>query len=175
MDNSADMSESLAPVFMELGKALQICQAFESTLCLLLSLMANERSDGQDGAFEAAWDFHSKKPLGKMLAALRQQIDVPADLDAYLGIGVEKRNKIVHGFMTQNAQRLYEPKGRLQLEQELAELKLEVKKRDIVANKLLDALLKKYGTSNEQLKRRADELWNHLNPQTPGDPAIKAH
>ena len=34
-------------------------------------------------------------------------------------------------------------------------------------NKLLDTLLKKYGSSNDQLKLNANRLWLHLNPETP--------
>ena len=60
--------------------------------------------------------------------------------------------------------RLADPKGRIDIEKELVELTLEVKKRDIVVNKLIDALLAKYGLSNEILKRNADRYWEHLNP-----------
>jgi hypothetical protein len=159
--------ELMAPVFLELGKAVYICQCFESSLCFLLSLMAHESSEGEDGAFLASWDFHSKKTLGAMLKSLREKIEVPEELDGFLGEGVEKRNEVVHGFLTRNATRLADPKGRLEIEQELVALKREIKRRDVVVNKLLDTLLKKHGTSNEQLKRNADRLWEHLNPETP--------
>ena len=100
---------------------------------------------------------------------MRERIDVPEELDLYLSVGVEKRNEIIHGFLTKNAIRLADPKERLKVEQELVAFKLEVKRRDIVANTLLDALLKKYGLSNEILKRNADRLWDHLNPaEDPG-------
>ena len=163
-DNTAELTE---PVFLELGKAVYICQCFESSLCFLLSLMAHESSASEGGAFQASWDFHSNKTLGGLLKSLRERIEVPAELDAFLGEGVDKRNEVVHGFLTRNAERLADPKGRLEIEQELVVLKHEVKRRDVAVNKLLDALLKKYGTSNEQLKRNADRLWEHLNPETP--------
>ena len=160
--NTADL---IAPVFLEFGKAVYICQCFESSLCFLLSLVAHESSEGEDGAFQASWDFHSKKTLGGLLKSLRERIEVPAELDAFLGEGVDKRNEVVHGFLTRNAARLADPKGRLEIEQELVTLKQEVKRRDVVVNKLLDALLKKYGMSNERLKRDADRFWEHLNPE----------
>jgi hypothetical protein len=121
-----------------------------SSLCLLLSLMAHEKTP-EDGVFEASWDFHSKKTLGQLLHRLREQIDVPAELDDYLGVGVDKRNEIIHGLLTKRALRLADPKGRIGEEKELIELKREVKKRDVAVNKLLDALFAKYGTSNEAL------------------------
>jgi len=164
-DTDHDVLNALAPVLLELGKAVYICQAFEDSLCLLLSQLAHETANGEDGAFQAAWDFHSTKPLGGLLGSLRKKIDVPADLDEYLATGVKRRNEIVHGYLTRNATRLYDPIGRLEVERELAELKLEVKSRDIAVNKLIDAVLKKYGMSNVLLKRRADDLWDFLNRQ----------
>lgn len=164
---SDNVSELLAPVFLEFGKAVYICQCFESSLCLLLSMMAHESAQGEDGAFQAAWDFHSKKTLGHLLKSLRERIEVPEELDGYLSVGVDKRNEIVHGFLTKNVARLADPKGRLEVERELITLKQEVKRRDIVVNGLLDGLLKKYGLSNEILKRNADRLWDYLNPEGP--------
>ncbi|HAF45501.1 MAG: hypothetical protein A2100_04105 [Sideroxydans sp. GWF2_59_14] len=157
------MLDALAPVFLELGRAVYICQTFEDSLNLLLSLMAQEAADGEDGVFQAVWNFQSSKPLGQLLSALRKQIDVPADFDEYLSMGVKKRNEIVHGYLTKNVMRLYDPKGRLEVEKELSELTVEVKRRDVSVNKLIDALLEKYGLSNSSLKRNADNLWNFQN------------
>lgn len=155
--------ELTKPVLLEFAKAVYICQCLESSLCLLLSLMAHEKTP-EEGAFSASWDFHSKRTLGQLLHRLREQIEVPAELDEYLGVGIERRNEIIHGFLTKNAMRLADPKGRIEIESELVELKREVKKRDIVVNKLLDALLAKYGLSNDALKKNADRYWEHLNP-----------
>ena len=46
---------------------------------------------------------------------------------------------------------------------------------EVIVNKLLDALLKKYGTSNVMLKRSADLLWEHMNPEDPSDLASGMH
>ena len=167
MANTDDnMMELMAPLMLEFGKSVYICQCFEESLCFLLSLMSHEEAKGEEGAFRAAWDFNSKKTLGNLVKALRERIDIPPDLEQYLDVGVDARNKIVHGFMTKNWERWTTPKGRLELEQELVTLKLEVKRRDVAGNKLLDALLKKYGLSNDHLKERAGKMWKHLNPKT---------
>lgn len=170
-----DVTELTKAVLLEFAKAVYVCQLFESSLCFLLSLMAHETADGQDGAFQAAWDFHSKKTLGNLLKSLRERIDVPEKLDKFLGEGIDKRNEIVHGFMTRNISRLADPKARIEVEQELVTLKHEVKRRDVVVNKLVDAFLKKHGTSNAKLKRDADRLWEHLNPKAPVDPSTGFH
>lgn len=169
------VSDVIAPVILEFGKAVYICQCFESSLCLLLALMAHESANGEEGAFQAAWDFHSEKTLGNLLKSLRERIDVPENLDNFLGQGIDKRNQIIHGFLTRNASRLADPKARLEIEQELVELKREVKRRDVVVNRLLDTLFEKYGTSNTMLKRNADRLWEHLNPDGSSDTGSGAH
>lgn len=164
------VAEELAPVLLEFAKAVYICQCFESSLCLLLSTMSHEAAGEEKGAFDASWDFHSKNTLGRLLESLRNQIDVPENVDEFLRGGVKKRNEIVHGFLTRNASRLANPKERLSVEKELVDLKIEIKRRDIVVNKLLDAVLKKYGLSNDILKRNADGLWNHMNPHPGSEP-----
>ena len=171
MNDSTDtMAADLEPLMLELGKAVYICQAFESSLCLLHALMTHEEVQGKEGAFMASWDFHSSKTLGQTLNALRKRIEIPAELDEYLEEGVKCRNRIVHGFCTKNMPRLVEPKGRLEIIQELEELKQEVKRRDVVVNKFLDALFAKYGLSNEDLKRQAGELYAAKNNPSSGGP-----
>ena len=157
-DSTDTMATDLEPLVLELGKAVYICQAFESSLCLLHAMMTYEET-GEEGAFTASWDFHSAKPLGQTINALRKRIDIPADLSDYLEDGIKCRNQIVHGFLTKNMPRLLEFKGRLEVEKELEALKMEVKKRDIVMNKLLDTFFAKYGLSNEILKRHAGEMY----------------
>lgn len=166
-----NMLELMTPVLIEFGKTVHICQIFESSLCLLMSLMAHGSSGGEDGAFQASWDFHSKKTLGALLNSLREKIEVSSEFDGFLDEGVKSRNKVIHGFLIHNAMRLADPKGRLEVEQELVVIRNEIKSRDVVVNKLIDAVLKQYGTSNERLKRNADRLWEHLNPETPSSGA----
>jgi hypothetical protein len=110
-----------------------------------------------------------------LLKELRKRIEVAGELEDFLDAGIKKRNEIVHGFLTRNAMRLTDSKVRLEIERELCALKHEVKKRDVVVNKLLDVLLGKYGTSNEQLKRNADRLWEYTNPNDAINPPFGPH
>ena len=168
-DTGDTMATDLEPLMFELGKAVYICQAFESSLCLLHAMMSYEEAGGEEGAFTASWDSHSAKTLGQTINALRKRIDIPENLNDYLEEGIKCRNQIVHGFMTKNMPRLMEFKGRLEVQKELEVLKLEVKSRDIVMNKLLDAFFAKYGLSNNELKRQAGVLYaTKNNPSTSG-------
>lgn len=157
------MPTDIEPLLLELGKAIYICQALESSLCLLHAMMTHEESGGEEGAFRASWDFHSAKTLGQTINALRKRIDLPADLSDYLEDGIKHRNHIVHGFLTKNLPRLMEHRGRIDVQKELECLKMEVKARDVVINKLLDALIAKYGLSNVALKNQAGEMYRSRN------------
>lgn len=159
----------LEPLLLELGKAVYVCQTFESSLYFLHALMTLEETKEKEGALTAAWDFYSTKTLGQTINALRKRIEIPADIDNFLEEGIKFRNQIVHSFMTNNALKLLEPKGRLEAKMELEALKMEVKHRDIVVNKFLDALFAKYGISNESLKRQAGALYVGENRSSTGD------
>lgn len=163
MNTDDSIDTSMEPILLELGKALFICQGFESSLYFLHAQLSFEQAAGEDGSFQASWDFHSTKTLGQLINALRKRIDIPDDLNAYLEAGMRMRNEIVHGFVNKNIKRLYDPNGRVQVESELVAMKLEIRKRDIAVNKLLDAFFAKYGFSNDDLKRNADEAWERLN------------
>ncbi len=91
MSDSGDaMAIDLEPLILEFGKAVYICQAFESSLCLLHAMMTHEETGGQEEAFTASWDFHSTKTLGQTVNALRKRIVIPADLNDYLEEGVKE-------------------------------------------------------------------------------------
>lgn len=168
MSTTRDNTLSLmTPILIEFGKAVHVCQIFEHSLCLLLSLLARETSEVPDCVFQTSWDFHAKKTLGTLLKLLREKIEVTEDTDKFLDEGIKIRNKIIHGFLVNNAMRLADLKGRYEIEQELVTLRDEIKNRDVVINELLDSLLKKLGTSNVQLKKNADRLWEHWDPKTP--------
>ncbi len=62
--------------------------------------------------------------------------------------------------------RLMDFTGRAEVQKELEALKLEVKLRDVLINKFLDALLAKYGLSNDALKHQAGE--NYAARNNPG-------
>jgi len=170
MSNSNDtMATDFEPLMLELGRAVYICQLFESSLCLLHALMSFEENEGEEGAFKASWDFHSAKTLGQLVNALRKRIDIPANLSDYLEDGVKYRNQIIHGFIKKSMSRIMEFEGRLEVQKELETLKMEVKARDTEINKLLDVLFVKYGLSNAILKQRAGEMYMARNNPDSGN------
>lgn len=165
-DARIHVRETLDPVMLEFGATVYIWQLFENSLCLLLALMSEQRLPSAGQAFQASWDFHSEKTLGGLVAALKGQIEFQSDFESFLREGVDQRNAVIHGYMTKNTPRFTDPKGRLEVIEELRAIRNNVRKRDLAICKLLDALLPKYGTSTEALKRNADVLWDALNSPT---------
>ena len=134
------VESEMAPIFLELGKALFICQTLEVSLRFLNTQLSQDDTDEEEGTFGSSLDFYSNETLGQSINNLRKRIDIPTDLSDYLESGLKIRNEIVHDSMTRNIPRFAHPKGRLEVESELAFMKQEVKKRNILVNKLLDTL-----------------------------------
>ena len=162
--NTESPYDLLTPVFAELGRAVYSCQCFEWNLRHLLSLIAHDMAEGERGAYDAAWEFQNNQALGQFIKALKRRIEVPSDLEEYLKQGVDIRNRLVHRYITDNARRLYDPKGRLALEVEVSDMKEEINARDDIVRQLLDAFHVKYGTSRSEFERQADALWQLQNP-----------
>ena len=133
------VESEMEPIFLELGKALFICQTLEVSLRFLNTQLSQDDANEED-SFGSSLDFYSNETLGQSINNLRKRIDIPADLSDYLESGLKIRNEIVHDSMTKNIKRFAHPKGRLEVESELAFMKQEVKKRNVLVNKLLDTL-----------------------------------
>lgn len=156
------VESEMAPIFLELGKALYTCQSLEVNLRSLNAQLSRDEADGEEVMFGSSLDFYSNETLGQLINTLRKRIDIPADLSDYLESGLKIRNEIVHDSITRNTQRFTHSKGRREVESELAFMKTEVDKRNVLINKLLDAILAKDEFSAD-LKRNADQLWACIN------------
>ena len=74
--STTDTAEFMVPVFLEFGKAVYICQCFESSLCFLLSLVAHEAAEGEDGAFQASWDAKTDQVDARTLRDFADAADI---------------------------------------------------------------------------------------------------
>ena len=137
------VENEMSPIFLELGKALFICQSLEVNLRSLNAQLRHDEADGEEETFGSSLDFYSNETLGQSINNLRKRIDLSSDLSDYLESGLKIRNEIVHDSMAKNIQRFACPKGRLEVESELAFMKREVQKRDVLVNKLLNSLFAK--------------------------------
>lgn len=135
MTTEHSAGNEMDPIFLELGKAVFTCQSLEVSLRSLNAKLSHEETDEQENLFGAALDLYSNETLGQSINTLRKRIDIPADLSDYLEAGLKIRNEIVHDSITKNMERIACPKGRLEVEAELAVMKNEVNKRIALLNK----------------------------------------
>ena len=135
MTTEHSAGNEMDPIFLELGKAVFTCQSLEVSLRSLNAKLSHDETDEQENLFGAALDLYSNETLGQSINTLRKRIDIPADLSDYLEAGLKIRNEIVHDSITKNMERIACPKGRLEVEAELAVMKHEVLKRIALLNK----------------------------------------
>lgn len=155
-------ARDMAPIFVELGKALFLCQSLEVSLRALNAQLARDDAEEED-AFGTSWDFYSNESLGQLINSLRKRVDISAELSDYLESGLKIRNEIVHDSMTRNVDRFAHHQGRLEVAAELAFMKKEIKKRIVRVNRLLDTLFAKDVAANAELKQNANQLWTFIN------------
>jgi hypothetical protein len=114
-DDAQTIAGEVEPIMLELGKALYLCQAFERTLVLLLSLISHEDANADDGAFDAAFDLYSAKTLGQLLKRLGERVELPDKVTRPLRIGWDSRNAIVHRFVQDHIAKFMNPAGRIEV------------------------------------------------------------
>ena len=154
------MSSENAVVELELGKALVLCQLFENSLLMLLSLLSEHKLPSEGAAFLLVWDFVSKKPLGQLFQYLKNDLELPQDFQQYLQDGIDLRNELVHRFIRENIGLLANESGRREAVVKIKTIAREVRKRDRAVGKLIDVLLTKYGLSQATLKELSGRLYN---------------
>ena len=153
----------MAPIYLELGKTLLICQSLEVSLRSLNAHLSGGEAEGEEETFGSSLEFYSNETLGQSINNLRKRIDIPEDVSDYLESGLKIRNEIVPDSMVKNIERLAHPEGRLEVKSELAFMKHEIQKRNVLVNKLLESLFAKEEFSNADLNRNTDEFWAFIN------------
>ena len=148
----------MAPIFLELGKTILICQSLEVSLRSLNAHLSRDEAEGDEETFGSSLEFYSNDTLGQSINNLRKRIDIPEVVSDYLETGLQIRNEIVHDSMVKNIERLDHPEGRLEVKSELTFMKREIKKRNVLVNKLLESLFAKQDFSNADLNRNINDI-----------------
>lgn len=164
-ERSLPIGEELDPILLELGSALFVCQGLEGTLVFLLSVCSMEDAQMETGTFQAAMDVWSQKTLGQLLKPLRERMGLSEELAERFRAGWNCRNWIVHQFLRDTVEDFATPKGRLAILRRLADAKRTIKETDELANRILDAYVRRYGISLDDAKTKADLIWEFLNPK----------
>ena len=166
MNQPADdpLAVAMAPVFERLGAAVFCCQTFEHSISYLIALAVEAAEGDTTGQRQAASiERNSSLTLGKLLDVLKKTVPMhAAEVDA-LRLALKLRNRIVHHWLSDNIERLKTSVGRKDSVDRLNAAASALRIADSIANKHIDAFLKRYGLSTEALKEHADVMFRLLN------------
>lgn len=145
--------------FALFGLAMYHAQCVEKSLAILVSSVFNKefhksdvdrRDEIQDEAFA--------KTTGKLIARLRKQIAVPADLDKLLAQAHKKRNWLAHDYFWDRAVAIMKPSGREKMIAELRALADFFSDLDLRLTGVCDRYLKKIGVTQEFLDKEMAKI-----------------
>jgi len=168
--------DSMTPLYRAMGGAVHASQGFEYNLSFLLALITGHRRPTEPEIFSASLDLHATQTLGKLIGELRRELsDLPAEIEGYLKEGLEIRNRLVHGFFPKNTDKLMTPKGRLEIENELKVMTIEIQHRAKIVWSLIEKYLRKHGLATDELGKQFDDLWRALRFETQDDQPPRKH
>lgn len=103
----------MRPLFYWAGLTLHACQQLEYGAKVLLVTMAELGFGGFEVADAVSViEDEKKKTLGEVLRYLRQRVTLSDGWVASLEQGLDARNRFIHGFLTNSAERIADPSTR---------------------------------------------------------------
>ena len=121
--------EVLAPIFFEAGAALYDCQSFEYGIAYLLYLFSRLGASDLDPARCAAiLDDEEKKTAGQLVQMLRKHLRISEGLEDGLTKALEARNRLIHRYLIENVERMFEVREHEALMKEIRGLRSTVRR-----------------------------------------------
>ncbi|MGB5621508.1 MAG: hypothetical protein WBN65_03360 [Gammaproteobacteria bacterium] len=159
----------LAPVYAEFGAAVHDTQVLEFGLVLLMAL-ATRYDDAQFGtdSVMALSTAQAGQTVGELFRAVRKKEHFTSPERKAIHKAIRLRNDLVHRFMVDKVEDLFTPEGRESLLQEIRAIRDAVQSADRINASLIDHYLQEYGTSVDELKDYAAELFPSEEEETTG-------
>ena len=86
-------------MFANYGLTALAAQALEKSLLLLIAAIeCLETGQTERDALYDVFGRHNRKPLGRLIAVLREKVTLPQDLESDLGQALGERNHVMHNF-----------------------------------------------------------------------------
>lgn len=121
--------EILQPIFFEAGAALFDCQEFEYGIAYLLYLFARFGTDGLDpNNAVAILENEEKETAGQLVGILKKHLQVSDGLEQALASALKARNNLIHRYLTENVERIADPKEHNKIVKEIESLRKQVRK-----------------------------------------------
>ena len=133
--------EHLKPLFYWAGLTLHACQQLEYGAKLLVVTMAELGFGGFKLADAIAIiEDEKKKTLGEVLRYLRQRVTLSDGWVASLEQGLDARNRFIHGFLIDSAERIVDPSTRPDVVRDVKEIRKLVLSADSAVRQILETL-----------------------------------
>lgn len=154
------MDEDVVPVFAQFGAAVHDAQVLEQGLALLMTLAAAYQGANFPSAPRAALSGREEqKTLGELFVAVRKKEYFTNKEERMIWSAIRERNELVHSFLTERAQAMLTPRGRLDVLTTLTEIREKLRSAGRIVDSLIDHYLREYDTSVESIKERMNQLW----------------
>jgi hypothetical protein len=156
------MDPLIQPLMAEFGAAVHDAQVLERCIENILALLDKTVSPGEQlPDASKLYGSESTASLGSLVNALRKRIEVPRDVSDSLEEAIHTRNRLVHGYFKPEKRLVatLSETGIATLIAELREIRASLKGWTALTEKILDALLKRYGMSVEQLRDHAEVMY----------------
>ena len=120
--------ELLSPIFLEAGAALYDCQTFEYGISYLLYLLARLGVEGLDpNRLTRILDNEEKKTAGQLIDMLKKHVQVSDSIEDSLAEALRARNKLIHRYLVENAERFLDRGERRNIVTEIRALRSKVR------------------------------------------------
>lgn len=141
------------------GLACYCAQVFENAtlnLAIVLRLPAVDLVSQQ--LFDELYESLSKKTLGPLLSAVKQEIDLSEEDRVFLEEAVELRNILIHRYFRERAEDFVSAAGREEMKRELQLIISKFKHADQLLEGIYIPLWEKYGVTEELVENELERV-----------------
>lgn len=159
-------SEHIREVYAHFGLAIYAAQCLEHGLVnalIYLDLLPSQTTIPKSEVWTEMVDSftakHFEHTLGKMITDLKEVTVVSLNLNDHLSKALRKRNWLAHDYFRERAEDFLSTAGREKMINELLVAIELFKEADNELSLTLEPVLKKYGITEETLKRAYEEMF----------------
>jgi len=136
--------DAIKPILTEVGAAVYASQRLEGSIAYLLYLLSRSNEIEIPTTFlETILNHQGKQTAGQLIALLRKHVAVPDHAEELLLVALDRRNKIVHHYLSENTLRMMVPEEREEMIRELKRYRGEIHEASDYFKPAISALLTK--------------------------------
>jgi hypothetical protein len=146
-------------VYAFFGLSAYAAQCLEKelmNLCALVQLSA--ASARTRDLADALFDAEEAKTLGQLLSTARKLVEIPSEVDGLLAQSLRERNRLIHRFFAEHAERLLSARGRRVMIDELRAYTERFKEADQHVSEITTKFRRAAGFTDELVRREMEDM-----------------